>query len=160
MGYFKLDSRPLNCSSFVYLPGGLPSSDLPRVHIRWRGACVQPMDLRCETCDSTFATKRGFVRHQLRHTRVLTCDVCYAYTSIDAASIAYHKRVRHLGTRPFSCAHCDYAGRNAAALRAHQRNIHCDERPYACPSCSFTTKTFWYLKQHATRHGLEVLPPR
>ena len=116
-------------------------------------------DLRCKTCDSTFATKRAFARHRLRHTRVLTCDVCFEYSSVDAESIAYHKRVHHLGTRPFGCTQCNYAGRNAAALRAHQRNIHQDERPFACPVCSFTTKTSWYLKQHAARH-VQVGAPR
>lgn len=120
------------------------------------------MALKCHTCDSTFATQRARVRHQLRHTRLLTCNVCFSYSSMDAETIVYHKRQMHDGTRPFSCVQCDYAGRNAAALRAHHHNIHSDLRPFACAACSFTTKTAWCLKRHAARrhdvlrHGVLV----
>ena len=112
------------------------------------------MALKCHTCDSTFATQCARVRHQLRHTRLLTCDVCFEYTAKDAECVLYHKRKVHYNTRPFVCVQCDYAGRNAAALRAHLQNIHSDLRPFACaiPGCLFTTKTPWRLQQHTVRH--------
>lgn len=128
-------------------------------HIAPRAARLTAMAFKCHTCDSTFATQRALTRHQLRHTRLLVCDVCFQYTSKDAETIVYHKRKMHDGTRPFACVQCDYGGRNAAALRAHVQNIHSDVRPFACGAagCSFTTKTAWRLQQHAARHDV-IMP--
>ena len=87
----------------------------------------------------------GHVRdvHERKH-KCNACDKSFGQTYL----LEKHKKIVHLGLRPFICDMCHEAYPTNSELRSHQRKAHNKEKPFQCSKCSktFTTTSLLGLK--------------
>lgn len=114
----------------------------------------------CNVCGQWFSQSVDLRHHQLSHNGFQTCNgtktmakynTCTS-TSLHCKdcgadgfktwrSLMIHRRTRHGGRLPLSCAHCPRQFLYASDLRKHERR-HTGERPHVCAECG---KGFFHL---------------
>lgn len=134
----------------------------------------QPKTHKCESCESSFATKKQLEVHckgahsstscgicarvlhmsSLRkHMRTAhgkdeekhRCDVCF---NIYASAESLQKHTAQYHAQHLQCDQCDYKTFSKIKLKLHQDTKHSDLRPFTCPNCGAGFKLNVQLKKH------------
>ncbi|XP_063704833.1 zinc finger protein 37-like [Culicoides brevitarsis] len=109
----------------------------------------------CDICQKEFRDIPFTKAHKLRVHYVhfstfdykSQCEICGILTK----RIDDHL-VQHLGTRPYHCEHCNYAGKTKFGLQSHISAIHLGEKKHKCKYCG---KGFNYSADRG-RHEIAV----
>ncbi|XP_043273988.1 zinc finger protein 37-like isoform X4 [Venturia canescens] len=117
-----------------------------------------PMELKCEKCDKTFATKYCLQNHVGIHSQKFLCSQCGKEFATNY-SLRMHNRM-HTGERPHKCNMCSKSFARSNALAVHKLT-HTGQRPYVCDICDKTFTQRTTMMAHRRKHpGSHPPPPR
>ncbi|XP_056153415.1 zinc finger protein 135-like isoform X2 [Lampris incognitus] len=110
-----------------------------------------PTSFPCTQCGKSFASKRGFLKHENFHHKGLQfpCEYCGKGFS-GKGSLVRHTLI-HTGERPFKCCDCGKSFRSASELKVHKR-YHSGERPFKCSLCNKGFVQSCFLTLHMRTH--------
>ncbi|XP_063219977.1 zinc finger protein 664-like [Bacillus rossius redtenbacheri] len=109
----------------------------------------------CNTCKDKFATKLGFLAHNLTHiekeqTNSYQCHIC-TREFLSAASLQIHITRMHTQVKKHTCDICNKGFSNLNTLDAHKR-LHLGIKPFKCNLCHKSYSQSGNLAYHKNTH--------
>lgn len=113
----------------------------------------------CDECPKCFVSEKKMLRHAACHRpvgqkKIHPCPECDR-TFTRADNVQMHRRIVHIGERPFVCEECGKGYATKAALKEHQVS-HSNLRPFKCNDCPMCFKDLRALQRHSVRHSAFV----
>ena len=105
----------------------------------------------CGTCSRSFARKRQYKIHMVKHSTVRShkCDVCEKAFK-RKSELNSHMQI-HSGIK-YNCDECNFVTSSKMCVRTHVRRMHQRDFRYKCDECEKSFMSNCELKDHKTSH--------